>query len=122
MQVSPYTVFSDMQLVTLLKAGDRKAYAEIYDRFQGVLYTYACRIMQDEDDAADLVQEVLLYLWDRRESIQLTHSLATYLYAAVRYRFFNLLDKERVRRDYAQSLAAFVERGVYQADFALREK
>lgn len=122
MQASPYTVFSDKQLVTLLQAGDRKAYAEIYDRFQGVLYTYAYRMVHDEEEAADLVQEVLLYLWEKREAIQLTNSLANYLYAAVRYRFFNLLDKERVRQNYAESLAAFADRSVYQTDFALREK
>jgi DNA-directed RNA polymerase specialized sigma24 family protein len=74
--VPDYSSLSDQELTVLLKEGDHAAYAKIYDRYQGLLYTYACKITKDEDEAADIVQEVFIYLWDKRADIYFIKSIA----------------------------------------------
>ncbi len=105
-----------------LKKDDHDAYAQIYDRFNGLLYIYACKIVKDFDEAEDIVQEVFISLWDKRNTLVLKSSLSSYLYSAVRYKFINLLDHKKVRTDYSASLQSFIDEGEYLTDDYIREK
>jgi RNA polymerase sigma-70 factor (family 1) len=120
--VEDYQSYTDQELIYLLKDNSRPAFTQIYDRYQGLLYIYACKITKDESEAEDIVQEVLFYLWDKRNVISFEHSLSSYLYSAIRYKFFNLIDRKKVRTDYAQSFQNFINRETTQADFSVREK
>ncbi|WP_316841426.1 RNA polymerase sigma-70 factor [Pedobacter gandavensis] len=120
--MSSYHSFTDFELTSLLKKGDLVAYNEIYKRFQGLLYIYACKIVKNNDDAEDIVQEVFLYLWDKRFSITITSSISVYLYKAVQYKFMNLLDHKKVRADYKDSLNQFLDHGEYITDHYIRQK
>lgn len=120
--MSSYSSFTDLELTNLLKSGDRTAFLEIYNRFQGLLYVYACKIIKDEEDAEDIVQEVFLYLWDKRSTIILKSSISSYLYSAVRFKFFNLLDRKKIRTDYKTSFQHFLDQGEYVTDNYIREK
>jgi RNA polymerase sigma-70 factor (family 1) len=117
-----YDSLMDTELTALLRAGDQHAYTEIYDRYQELLYIYACKVTKDEDEAEDIVQEVFFYLWDKRGSINFNGAFASYLYTAVRYKFFNLLDHKKTRSNYAESLQHYVQSAVVQPDHQVREK
>lgn len=117
-----YDELSDMELVHLLKSSDEAAFNEIYKRFQGLLYVYACRITHEENEAEDIVQEVFIYLWDKRTTLALLDSLSGWLYQAVRYRFFDRLDRRKVRTNYQASLQHFLDQGTYCPDEYMREK
>ncbi|EHQ25198.1 RNA polymerase sigma-70 factor [Mucilaginibacter paludis] len=116
------TSIADAELVVLLKEGHRAAFSEIYARYQGLLYIYACKIVKDEDEAEDIVQDIFIYLWSKHSQIQFNSSLSAYLYSAVRYKFFDLLDRKKVRVDYAESLGKFLDTGVAITDEYIREK
>ena len=120
--MSANSVISDQQLITQLREGNVTAYTELFDRFQPLLYVYARKIVKDKDEAADIVQEIFLYVWDKRSSLEFEGPILSYLYTAVRYKFFNLLDKKKVRQDYAESLQKFIQSGTLQTDDLLRER
>ncbi|WP_342328704.1 RNA polymerase sigma-70 factor [Pedobacter sp. FW305-3-2-15-E-R2A2] len=117
-----YHSLTDFELTKLLISGDHKAFIEIYHRFQALLYVYACKITTDKEEAEDIVQEVFIYLWDKRTTIILRSSISSYLYSAVRYKFFNLLDHKKVRKDYTSSFQNFLDEGEYITDNYIREK
>jgi RNA polymerase sigma-70 factor (family 1) len=116
-----YSELSDMNLVQLLKGNEEAAFNEIYKRFQGLLYVYACRITHEENEAEDIVQEVFIYLWDKRATLQID-SLPGWLYQAVRYRFFDRLDRRKVRTDHQASLQYFLDQGTHTPDEYVRER
>lgn len=120
--MTSYHTFTDAELTTLLKKGDLIAFNEIYKRFQGLLYIYACKIVKNNDDAEDIVQEVFLYLWDKRYTIAISNSISVYLYKAVQYKFMNLLDHKKVRTDYKNSFDQFLEKGEFITDHYIRYK
>lgn len=120
--MTSYHSFTDSELTTLLKKGDLIAFNEIYKRFQGLLYIYACKIVKNNDDAEDIVQEVFLYLWDKRYTIAISNSISVYLYKAVQYKFMNLLDHKKVRTDYKNSFDQFLEKGEFITDHYIRYK
>lgn len=75
---------TDNQLIDLLRIGDEPAFAEIYNRYCKPLFDTAYSIIQDEDVAKDIVQNVFISLWQRREVSDI-QSLRPYLQQAARF-------------------------------------
>jgi len=90
-----YSSYTDFELTDSLKSGDQFAFTELYNRYKGLLYIYACKITMDDDIAKDIVQELFVKIWDKRQSIVYNTSFSSYLYTAIRYKFFELLDKKK---------------------------
>lgn len=114
--------YPDEVLLTLLKDGNEKAFSTIYDRFSMLLFIYACRICKDENVAEDITQEIFIYLWDKRHSLEVKSSLSAYLYSSVRYKFLDLVDKQKVRSDYINTFKKFIDVGNYSTDDYINEK
>jgi RNA polymerase sigma-70 factor (ECF subfamily) len=60
---------AEAALVDRLRARDQAAMTEFYDRYSAALYGVIHRIVKDEDEAADVLQEALVKIW---------HSMAGY--------------------------------------------
>ncbi|MFA4870576.1 MAG: RNA polymerase sigma-70 factor [Pedobacter sp.] len=117
----PYSQFNDEELADLLKEGDHKAYTIIFDRFYGLLFIHACKMLGNEDEAKDVVQELFEVLWLRRENISFEQSLSSYLYASIRNRIINVISHKKVENKYIESLSDFMDRDTKLADYHVRE-
>lgn len=53
----------DAALIARLRAGDQTAMADLYDRYSGIVYGVALRVLGDTTAAEDVLQEVFLQLW-----------------------------------------------------------
>ncbi|SMD08509.1 RNA polymerase sigma factor [Pedobacter africanus] len=104
-----YKSYTDRELLDCLKSGDRAAFAEIYERYWKTMYFHALKMLGDEDDAKDLVQELFASVWARAASIPFNNNLSGYLYITARNKIINLIQQRKVRRDYLSGLAAFAE-------------
>jgi RNA polymerase sigma-70 factor (ECF subfamily) len=103
-----YSEYSDEELLAFVKKHDVAAFTEIYNRFRGLLYVYSRKITHHGIEAEDIVQDIFIKLWDNRASISLKSSLSSYLYTAVRYKFFDLVAHQKVRSDYAEVFQDFL--------------
>jgi RNA polymerase sigma-70 factor (ECF subfamily) len=90
-----YNLLTDSQLTDRLKENDKNAYEEIYSRFKGILFTHAFRMLQDTEEAKDVLQEIFAVLWTKRNQLNFTVSLSAYLYAATRNRIFDLISRKK---------------------------
>lgn len=98
----------DHDLLLLLKKGHEPALTALYLRYWDKLLVVAINRLNDASEAEECVQDVFFSLWQRREDLQLSHSLATYLAVAVKYRVINALDKQyrlrnRIERSFVNS-------------------
>lgn len=119
--MSNYRSLTDNELFGLIQSGDKYAFEEIYERFNGLLYIYACKLVSDREDARDIVQEIFVYLWSN-PNIKIKSQLSAYLYTAVRYKVFDWLDKNKSKSNYLLSLEDFVEQGNCITDDYIRER
>jgi RNA polymerase sigma-70 factor (ECF subfamily) len=55
----------DGDLIRRMARGDKLACAELYDRFSRPLFSVALRILNDQSEAEDVVQDVFLALWEK---------------------------------------------------------
>lgn len=95
---------SDEQLMQQLVCDDRNAFTLIYQRYWEDLFITAARALRGKEEAADVVQEVFLSLWNRRDDLKLQGSLAAYLHTSVRYKCIHHIEKNITRRDYLVQL------------------
>lgn len=61
---------SDEALLTAIAGRDQRAVAALYDRYGGLAYGLALRVLNDRHAAEDVVQEAFLSAWRRAESFQ----------------------------------------------------
>lgn len=117
-----HKIYTDIELLDLLKSGNKSALTEIYKRYHGVLYAHAYRRLPDREEVRDIIQEIFIALWKNRDTLSITSSLSAYLYTAVRSRVLNVFRNQKVRDSYTQSLQGFMDSGVELVDDRLREK
>src|SRR6516164_1594834 len=87
---------SDSALVRALVERDASALAALYDRYGGLAYSVAFRVLGDTGLAEDTVQECFLKLWDSAAGFDPKRgSVRTWLLTMVRNR---AIDKLRGRR------------------------
>lgn len=115
-----YSKHSDRELVSLLNRGSHAAYAEIYDRYWAILYRYTRKILQSDDEAEDIVQDIFVMLWGKSDALELKISLSAFLYASTRNRILKHFEKSKVRHKYISSLQKFIDEGTAETDFLLR--
>jgi RNA polymerase sigma-70 factor (ECF subfamily) len=113
---------TDLELVAHLKKGDHVAYTEIFERYKVILYKHAYRLLGDEDESNDVIQDLFLTLWQKRTELNFKISLSSYLYSAVRNRIFDIITHQKVAAKYLASIKAFVEQGDYITDNHIRTK
>ena len=68
MVMTPDRVQADLALLERIARRDATAVAELYDRHSRVAFALICRIVRDEGEAEDVLQEVFLRVWDKAES------------------------------------------------------
>jgi RNA polymerase sigma factor (sigma-70 family) len=90
---------SDEALLSLIASSDDKALAELYDRFGGLAYGLALRILRDEALAQDAVQEAFLTVWRTADRFLAERARAsTWILTIVHRRAVDLVRREERRR------------------------
>ncbi|MEO3405657.1 RNA polymerase sigma-70 factor [Mucilaginibacter sp. CAU 1740] len=113
---------TDAELINFTKEGVKGAFEEIYERHWGQMYIHAYKMLKDEDEAKDVIQELFAHLWTQRDELDLRTSLKGYLYTALRNRILNIFDSRKVRGNYIDSLTIYFEEHHLVIEERFREK
>lgn len=82
-----------------LNKGKEEALKEIYRLFFHALCAFGSRFVKDDAAVADIVQEVFIKVWGRREKFEAIYSLRSFMYLSVRNACLNYnRDRSRVKK------------------------
>ncbi|MCK4747379.1 MAG: sigma-70 family RNA polymerase sigma factor, partial [Bacteroidales bacterium] len=70
---------------------DKYSFEELFREYFPPLMLFARKILVDEDDAREVVHNVFINLWEKREEIDLSVSLKSYLFTSVHNRSLNVI-------------------------------
>lgn len=102
MRISTGTELDDKALIDRMVMGDERAFTELYTRYWKALLSVATNKLGDISEAEEIVQDIFVSLWNRREALYITSTLNNYLAVSVKYRVIKALAKKRHHRLYQE--------------------
>lgn len=99
-----HNIHTETELLQLLKAGDKTAFTSIYETYAPSLTGFAAARLTSLEEARDIIHDLFVHIWDERERINITGSLKSFLFTAVRYRVIDHIRKSITRKEYAGML------------------
>lgn len=104
---------SNSQLIEALKIGDSKAYSFLMDTYYHKLCVYTYSLVHDQDAAEDIVQNVFVRTWKKREKLKTDFEIKSFLYKSVYNEFIDHYRKQKsvfpLEKKYISALSAVVE-------------
>ena len=115
-----YPSYTNKQLLTKLKDGDREAYKYIYMTYYKDLCVYL-RSYTDSQTAEDIIQNILLNLWEKREKTNIHTSIKSYLYKSAYYTYIDFYRKKKRINEKLESLRHNVLNEIIENDNQVKE-
>lgn len=120
--MSDYNKYNDSELAGLFRSGDDTAFKEIYTRYNKLLYIFALKKLEDENEAMDVVQDVFVWILNNRDKFALKTSLSSYLYKSVLNKIFDIFRHQKTIRKYIANGDYFIDIDSKETDYLIRER
>ena len=79
----------DFLLIKQFKNGDHHSFKVLYQKYAPKLYGFSKRYLNSNDEAEEIVQEVFLRIWEKKQNIDENQSFSSYIIQAAKHRIFN---------------------------------
>ena len=101
------TNIEDQYLLQKLKEDDIHALETLFHRYYGNLCRYLLLIFRNQLLVEHIAQDLFIYLWENRKTLQINGSIESYLYTAGRYKALNQIRnskrQEKIREEIGNS-------------------
>ncbi len=104
-------------LFKLVKRGDESAFEMLFKLYYSDLCNYALTIVKIPEIAEEVVQEMFINIWQKRNSIDIEVSWKAYVYRAVHNRCLNHLKRSKVLKNPDQEIR---EEVIYHHQIAIQ--
>jgi RNA polymerase sigma-70 factor (ECF subfamily) len=93
---------NDEELMSALRSGNQSAMGLLYDRYSGVVYSVALRVLRDTGAAEDVLQDIFMQLWRNPGVFDSKRgNLGPWLAVIARNRAIDVVRKRRPETDIA---------------------
>jgi RNA polymerase sigma-70 factor (ECF subfamily) len=96
--------YSDNDLWQGIQSDDHLMFKELYGRYIVQLSNQAYKILREEEQTRDLVQDVFLNLYTKRKSLPAALNPGAYLMVSVKNRCFNKLRDKKLRLQHLDNI------------------
>lgn len=110
------------ELLIRLKNGDQTAFAEIYGQYRGRIFKYALKLCKSEETAEEIVQEVFVRIWQKKEQINVEWYFGAYIRKITLNHVINHLKKVAKDRELRNKLFSYIENIRNSTEDGLYEK
>ncbi|MFD1628337.1 RNA polymerase sigma factor [Pseudopedobacter beijingensis] len=117
-----YIKYTDEELTDLLRTGDELAYQELYNRYWDVLLDTAFKRISSIELAEEIVQDIFVNLFIRRESLTIKSSFEGYLKNALKYKVFDVFRSQTTHDKYINEVLKNVNNRSITPEEALQVK
>jgi len=98
--------FANQLWKTAASTGDRASFGQLFELYFSKLFVFAFRYTKDRCQAEDVVQQVFLKCWEKRNELQHIKNVEAYLYKCIKNEVMDLLRKQVRHSQYEQQITA----------------
>jgi RNA polymerase sigma-70 factor (family 1) len=98
---------SDSELLVMIAQGSKSAFDIVYNTYSKSLFRFARKNIAIKEDCEEIIQNIFLDLWNRREQLAHITSLEAYLYQMVRYSVIRYFQHKKVVQKFEAHYAFF---------------
>ena len=92
------------ELLTRLKTGDMLAFDQIYEMYSHKLFSFVFKILKNEAEVDDIVQEVFVKIWESRDKLEDYKLLNAYIFTIAYNNSIDLIRKRISNNKYLEHL------------------
>ena len=107
--MAKYNRFSDTELVDLLRKEDNRAFIEIFDRYYVLLYSFACRRLDNKEIAKQLIYDAFSDIWAKRETVNIPGELISFLFTLIKNCILNYYKHSSVSQKYINHFQDYID-------------
>jgi RNA polymerase sigma-70 factor (family 1) len=100
----------DALVVGEFKKGDPRAFEKIFDQFYSAVCYFILEFVKDPEISRDIVSEVFMKLWDRKEDFDNMSSIKSFLYVSAKNAALNLIRRSKVIDEHRKHAAIEMNR------------
>ncbi|HEX4374057.1 MAG TPA: RNA polymerase sigma-70 factor [Puia sp.] len=100
---------TEQQLVDDFRMGSEKAFAILFRQFYPALCFYAIGFTDDQAVAEDIVEEIFIMVWNKREKFNHFKVLRSFLYSSVRNACLNWIKQKARHAKHEKRIADFTD-------------
>jgi len=86
--------YIEKDLISRLKNNDSQAFDDVFKLYYKQLCYYSFKIVKDKDIAEEIVQDLFVQIWEKRNELNINISLKSYLYRSVHNNSIRQFKKE----------------------------
>lgn len=109
-------------LIDDIRNGKESAYVYLLEHYHKRLFSYALTLSNDQAMAQDIVQNVFLKTWEKKDKLIITTSLINYLFKSIYNEFINQYKKNRSHILIEQKYYQTLEKVITENDSNFTEK
>jgi len=101
--LSAYQSYTDAELLLLLSQDSEEAFEVLYLRHWENIYKAAFVLLKDSSASKDVVQDIFIWLWQKRNQLEI-QTLPAYLKTAVKFKVANYIRSGNFRESFFETL------------------
>jgi len=91
----------DNELYLKIGEGDERAFQILFRKYYASMCNYAHQILEDKELAEEIVQDMFVKIWEKRQTLIIETSVKNYLFRSVRNHCLNQIQHEKIKKQYA---------------------
>ncbi len=87
-----------------IKKGDEKAFERLFRTYYSHLCLFAENYVQNQAEAEEIVQDIFVKIWEKRDEIEIKSSLKNYLIRSTKNQCLNFIKHNKIKEKHAKTM------------------
>jgi len=91
---------SDSDLAQKIKNNEKAAFQELFERYAPRIYRFSHSYLKNQADAEELVQDVFLKIWEKREILDQSKSIKAYIFKIAVNTIYDFIRRKNIENSF----------------------
>jgi RNA polymerase sigma-70 factor (ECF subfamily) len=87
---------SDAELAGKIKAGEKNAYQEFFERYAPRIYQFSLSYLKNKSDSEELVQDVFLKIWEKRDMLDESKNVKSLIFKVAVNTIYDFIRRKNI--------------------------